>query len=118
MAEAALEKSARNPVLLKVTELVSYADYLLVVTATSATQAKAIAEGVMMVAKKAGFQVYSREGLDSARWILIDVGDVVLHVFQPEDRDYYDLEALWLEAPRVEIPGADEATELAPLFAS
>ncbi|MCP4870400.1 MAG: ribosome silencing factor [Proteobacteria bacterium] len=118
MAEAALEKKARNPVLLHVTELVSYADYLLVLTATSAPQAKAIAEGVMTAAKKAGFKVHSKEGLDAARWILVDVGDVVMHVFQPEDRDYYDLEALWLEAPRIEIPGADEATELAPLFAS
>jgi ribosome-associated protein len=118
MAAAALEKKARNPVLLKVTELVSYADYLLILTATSAPQAKAIAEGVMASAKKAGFEVNSKEGLASARWILIDVGDVVMHIFQPEDRDYYDLEALWLEAPRVEIPGADEATELAPLFAS
>ncbi len=118
LAEEALDKKARNPVLLEVSELVSYADYLLILTATSATQAQAIAESVMLRAKRSGLEVYSKEGLDTARWILIDVGDVVMHVFQPEERDYYDLEALWLEAPRVEIPGAEEATELAPLFAS
>ncbi len=118
LAEEALEKKARNPVLLEVTHLVSYADYLLVVTATSAAQAKAIAESCMLKAKKSGLEVISKEGLDSAKWILMDVGDVVIHVFQPEERDYYDIEGLWVEAPRVTIPGAEEATTLAPLFAS
>jgi len=72
---------------------------------------------VLAVAKQNGLAVSSKEGMSTARWILVDVGDVVMHVFQPEERDYYDLEGMWLEAPRVEIPGADEATELAPLFA-
>jgi ribosome-associated protein len=118
LAEVSLDKKARNPVLLEVTELVSYTDYLLILTATSAPQARAIADAVIAAAKQAGLEVFSIEGLVSARWILIDVGDVVAHIFQPEQRGYYDLEGLWLEAPRVAIPGAEEATELAPLFAS
>lgn len=118
LAEEALDKKARSPILLEVTDLVSYADYLLVVTATSAPQAKAIAESCMLKAKQSGLKVLSKEGLESARWILMDVGDVVIHIFQPEERDYYDLEGLWVEAPRVDIPGADSVTDIAPLFAS
>ncbi len=118
LAEEALDKKSVNPVLLEVTNLVSYADYLLILTAGSAAQSKAISEACIERAKKLGMEVVSKEGLQSGRWVLLDFGDVVVHVFQPNERTYYDLEALWVEAPRVEIPGADEATDYAPIFAS
>lgn len=117
LALETLEKKARSPVLLEVSDLVSYADYLLIVTATSAAHGQAIADGCVDKASGAGLPVLSREGMSSARWILVDFGDVVLHVFQPVERGYYDLETLWIEAPRVEIPGADAATDLEPVFA-
>jgi ribosome-associated protein len=117
LAEEALAKKAIDPILLQVSALCSYADYLLIVTATSAPQAQAIAEGCMAKVKQSGLQVNAREGLGSARWILIDFGDVVLHVFQPDERGYYDLETLWVEAPRIDIPGADQAG-MVPVFTS
>lgn len=116
LAEEALDKKALNPVLLEVSALCSYADYLLIVTATSAPQAQAIADGCMGKVKQAGLKVVNKEGLDSARWALIDFGDVVLHVFQPDERGYYDLETLWVEAPRIEIPGVDLAQRMVPVF--
>ena len=118
LAEEALAKKAFNPVLLEVSDLCSYADYLLIVTATSAPQAGAIADGCMARVKQAGLPVVTKEGLDSARWILIDFGDVVLHVFQPDERGYYDLETLWVEAPRIDIPGVEGHSELQPVFAT
>ena len=118
LAEAALDKKSKNPVLLEVTNLVSYADYLLILTGTSAPHVQAIAQGCLDAVKGAGQKLYSKEGMRSARWVLLDFGDVVAHVFQPDERLYYDLETLWIEAPRVDIPGADDATELAPIFAT
>jgi len=111
LATAALDKQAVNPVLLEVKDLVSYADYLLVVTATSAPHVKAVAEEAMRTAKTNGVELLTNEGLDSARWVLLDFGDVVVHIFQPVERGYYDLETLWLEAPRVDIPGAEDAVD-------
>lgn len=117
LAEEALDKKAIGPVLLEVSSLCSYADYLLIVTATSAPQAQAICDGCMGKVKAAGLSVVNKEGLDSARWVLIDFGDVVLHVFQPDERGYYDLETLWVEAPRIDIPGVDQADAMIPVFA-
>ena len=118
LAEEILAKKALNPVLLEVSDLCSYADYLLIATATSAPQAQAISEGCMHKAKQSGLPVINKEGLDSARWVLIDFGDVVLHVFQPDERGYYDLETLWVDAPRIEIPGVGLGDGMVPVFAS
>ena len=68
--------------------------------------------------KQSGLKVYAKEGLGSARWILVDFGDVVLHVFQPDERGYYDLETLWVEAPRIDVPGAEQADGMVPVFAT
>ncbi|MEE2828716.1 MAG: ribosome silencing factor [Myxococcota bacterium] len=111
LATAALDKKAVNPSMLEVKDLVSYADYLLLVTTTSGPHAKAVAEACIKCAKVSGVELLASEGLESARWILLDFGDVVVHIFQPLERGYYDLETLWLEAPRVEIPGSEDATD-------
>jgi ribosome-associated protein len=116
LSKAALDKKAVNPVLLEVSELVSYADYLLIVTATSAPHVQAIADDARRLAKEQGVDLLANEGLDSCRWVLLDFGDVVLHVFQPVERNYYDLETLWLEAPRIEIPGAEDAVDSESMY--
>ena len=116
LATAALDKKAVNPILLEVKDLVSYADYLLVVTATSAPHVKAVADEAMRVAKVEGVLLLANEGFDSARWVLLDFGDVVFHIFQAVERGYYDLETLWLEAPRVEIPGAEDAVDTNAMY--
>ncbi len=102
-----VEKKGIEPVLLEVTGLVSYADYLLVVTATSQPHAEAVADAAIRAMKAEGLSVLSHEGTASGRWVLADFGDVVLHIFSPQDRGYYDLEGMWMEAKRIPIPGVE-----------
>lgn len=116
LSAAVLDKKAVNPVLLEVSDLVSYADYLLIVTATSSPHVLAVADEARRLAKEEGIDLLANEGLDSSRWVLLDFGDVVLHIFQPVERNYYDLETLWLEAPRVDIPGAEEAVDTESMY--
>ena len=108
-ADTAMELQAADPVLLDVQGLVSYADYLLVLTGTSVPHVQALADGLRRRAKAEGITVVSVEGERAAKWALLDFGDVIVHVFQPAERGYYDLEGMWGEVPRVEIPGADQA---------
>jgi len=107
VAEAALEKKGLDPVLIHVEELVSYADYVLLVTATSTPQVDAIAQHCARVGKDAGHKPLSIEGRSGGNheWILVDFGDIVLHIFQQDARARYDLEGLWVDAAQVEIPG-------------
>jgi ribosome-associated protein len=104
LAGAALDKKAIDPVLLQVSHLVSYADYLLVVTANSRTHAEALLEACRSRAKEHGLLPRSVEGVEAGKWVLADFGDVVLHIFGENERMYYDLESLWTEAPRVDLP--------------
>ena len=108
--EAALEKKAIDPVLLDVQELCSYTAYLLVISGRSDRQVDAIAEGIreqMAVQKKV--RPIGVEGIGSGQWALLDYGDIVVHVFYHPAREYYDLEGLWIDAPRVAIDVPDEA---------
>ena len=109
LAEAAVDKKCLYPVLLEVTDLVSYADYLLVVTASSRPQIEAIISSCNDAAKANDLPRAQVEGDERGKWVLVDYGDVILHVFQENERGYYDLEGLWRDAPRVEIPGVDLA---------
>ena len=90
-----------------VSDLVSYADYVLVVSGSSPPHLDAIAGACVKEAKARGVRPVAVEGSGSSGWILVDLGDVVLHVFHPEERGYYDIEGMWVDAPRVEIPGID-----------
>jgi len=101
--KAAVDKKAENPVVIDLRNLTSLADYFLIVTASSDTQARTIADEVKRKLKERSVLPISVEGYDSANWILLDYGDLVVHVFRPEFRELYDLESLWLDAPRVEV---------------
>ena len=101
--KAAVDKKAENPVVIDLRNLTSLADYFLIVTASSDTQARTIADEVKKKLKERNVLPISVEGYDSANWILLDYGDLVVHVFRPEFRELYDLESLWLDAPRVEV---------------
>ncbi|MCG3172645.1 MAG: Ribosomal silencing factor RsfS [Myxococcota bacterium] len=81
--------------------LASYADFLVFVSGTSDRHVSSIAEKVMETLKAAGEIPVSVEGLESAQWVLLDYGDVILHVFQPPVRDYYDLESMWTDAKKI-----------------
>ena len=86
---------ALEPVTLDVRELSSVTDYLLVASGTSSRHVKSLAENVLMKAKASGVRPLGVEGELTGDWVLVDFGDVVVHVMQPATRSFYDLERLW-----------------------
>ncbi len=82
-------------VVLDVSEKTSIADFLVIATGTSGRHVKSIANEVLVKAKEAGYEALGCEGEDSANWVLVDLGDVIVHVLQKESRDFYELEKLW-----------------------
>ena len=86
---------ALEPVTLDVRELSSVTDYLLVACGTSSRHVKSLAENVLMKAKASGVRPLGVEGERTGDWVLVDFGDVVVHVMQPATRSFYDLERLW-----------------------
>jgi len=103
LSEAALDQKALDLLVIDVRGLTSFADGFILATATSDRHAKAVADAVTKAAKDAGLGVLGTEGYDEGHWILIDVGDIIVHVFQEETRSHYDLERLWADAPRLDI---------------
>jgi ribosome-associated protein len=100
IARCAAEKKAGEIVELDLRALVSYTDYLLICTGNSERQTKAIHDSIAEgISHGLGLHPRRVEGLPSARWILMDYLDVVVHIFTPAMRDFYRLEALWGEAP-------------------
>ena len=79
------------------------ADYFVIMDAASTRQVKSIADEVVDQAEEAGITVNEVEGKNSAKWILLDLGNVIVHVFQEDEREYYNLEKLWSDAPAVDI---------------
>lgn len=104
-----LERQAIDPVLLDVRGLCGYTDYLLILGGRSPRQVRAIAEAVLRGLREDGFRPYGQEGIDEARWVLLDYSDVVLHIFLEDLRDFYDLESLWADAPRQAVASPAEA---------
>lgn len=103
------ERKARDPVLFHVGGLTSMTDYFLVASGGSTRQVQAITRNVLRKMRDAGFHSYGVEGEKEGQWVLMDFGDVVVHVFYEPVRSFYDLESLWVEAPRIE--GPDEEAE-------
>ncbi len=100
----ALEKKAYDLVLVEVGGHSSLADYFLLCTGRSDTQVQAIAQGIEENLKRFGLRLLSLEGFSRGQWVLMDFGDVVVHIFYEPVREYYDLERLWSHAPRVTLP--------------
>lgn len=103
-AEAALDKKGIDLVVLDVREHTSIADYFLIVSGRSDTQVRSIAEHVEEVCRKSGYRPLAVEGLRHGQWVLIDLGDILVHVFYAPVREFYDLERLWSEAPHPVLP--------------
>ena len=101
--EAALTKNALQPVLMDVSQNSSYTNYILIFSGRSTRQVEAITEAIRQGMKGAGHEVLGVEGTRGAQWMLLDYSDVVVHVFYHPQRQFYDLEGLWSEAPRVPI---------------
>ena len=108
--QAALEKHALEPILIDVSELGSYTDFIGIVSGRSDRQVDAIADSICQVMKGHGRRVYGQEGSGNGRWTLLDFGAFVIHVFYHPVREFYDLESLWIEAPRVKLDVPPEAT--------
>ncbi|MEK3807876.1 MULTISPECIES: ribosome silencing factor [Metabacillus] len=99
MAKAADDKRGEDIVALKMEGISLIADYFLICHGNSDKQVQAIAREMKDQAGEKGINVKRLEGFDEARWVLIDMGDVVAHVFHKEERGYYKLEKLWGDAP-------------------
>ena len=103
VVNAALELKALQPAALDVRALTSYADTLILVTGRSDRHARSIADSVLSALSQEGERPLGVEGYEEGRWILVDFGDLILHVFQAQVREHYDLERLWSDAPRLEV---------------
>ncbi len=104
-AAYALEKKAFNVRILKVKDISSLTDYLLLASGRSDRQVQAVAEAVKLGLKKEhASPPIAVEGMKEGRWVLIDYGDVMVHIFQEPVRDFYDLDGLWSEAHELTIP--------------
>lgn len=102
--EAAAEKKAINSVVLDLREIASFTDYFVITSGTNERQVQAISDEIVETLKKTGTSAARVEGYKTAEWILLDYGDFVVHVFDEKARTFYDLERLWRESRRVELP--------------
>jgi ribosome-associated protein len=103
IADLCLEKKGLDVVILDVRGMTSYADYFVVASGESERQVSAMAQNVVTQLKTEGFTTFGSEGFETGRWVLVDFGEVVAHLFFEEVRSFYDLEGLWADAPREKV---------------
>jgi ribosome silencing factor RsfS/YbeB/iojap len=104
---AAESKKATDIKVLDLRGVTSFADFFVICTGSNARQVQAISEEVGLQMKQQARELpLSLEGYDQAEWVLLDYGDLLVHIFSPKAREYYDLERLWRSAKPVEIPAA------------
>lgn len=102
IAKAASDKKANDIVILDMQKVSMVTDYFVICSANSTTQVRAIADHIEEKLQEQGSRVLHKEGYREGRWILLDFGSCVAHVFVEEDRRFYNLEQLWGDAPRLE----------------
>ena len=98
IADFSLEKKAEDVVLLNLKDITTITDYFVICSADSDVQVKAIADNIIGKLKEQKIKIWHTEGYQSLKWVLLDLVDVVVHIFQPETREYYGLEKLWGDA--------------------
>jgi ribosome-associated protein len=105
VVKAALEHKIISPVLLNLTGISQITDFFYIASLDNPRQVKSVAEKIVLRVKEAGGSTLGVEGISASdtRWALIDLGDVIVHLFLPEARELYDLEGLWADAPRVDM---------------
>ena len=106
---AALKKKAFDILALDIRAYTTVADYFVICSGSSNRQVQAIAESIELDLKKHAFYPLGIEGFTHGSWILIDYGDIVMHIFYQPVREFYELERLWAEAPRLALDGRDAA---------
>ena len=102
-------------VVLDLREIASFTDYFMIASGTNARQVQAIADEVVEQLKKQGTRAARVEGYNTAEWVLVDYGDFIVHVFEDKARRFYDLERLWRDAARVELPAEFRRRQLKAL---
>ncbi|HDH11084.1 MAG TPA: ribosome silencing factor [Nitrospirae bacterium] len=105
VAELAIDKKARDTIILELKDLSTIADYFVICSGENPAQIKAIADAIDEYFSKKKIFPIGKEGLDVAHWVLIDYGDIVIHIFDKETRGFYDLEKFWMDAPRIPVEG-------------
>jgi ribosome-associated protein len=103
------EKKAKDILALDVRNITSLFDYVVIASGDSNRQTKALARNVQDRLKELGAKVYGVEGEQSGEWVLVDLGDIVVHVMQPTVRQYYNLEELWASAKKAPKPRKKKA---------
>jgi ribosome-associated protein len=110
---ASLQRKAKDLIILNVKELSSFADYFIICSGTSDRQVQAIAESIQGNLKEHGILALGVEGERTGKWVLMDYEDIIVHIFYEPIREFYDIERLWSDAPRMEV--GDDLTELTDL---
>ncbi len=100
-ADIAYDKKASDVLLLDIEELTSIADYFVICNGNNTRQIQAISDAIEDELKKQGARMLHREGIAESGWLILDFGDVIVHIFGPKEREYYRLERLWSEAKTV-----------------
>ncbi|NOY65069.1 MAG: ribosome silencing factor [Nitrospirae bacterium] len=103
IVEAASEKKAKDTEVLHLTGLTIMTDYFVICSGESTTQVRTIVDYIEEQLRKAGVKPSGIEGYSHSKWVLMDYGDVIVHVFEEETRQYYEIEKLWIDAPRIEV---------------
>jgi ribosome-associated protein len=109
IVEAAQERKVDDVVGLDVRKISSFADTFIIATGTSDRHVRSVADSIEAALKAHGEPPMGIEGHDEGRWVLIDCGDTIVHIFQQEIRDHYDLERLWSDAPALELKAASRS---------
>jgi len=112
---AADDKKAHDLVILDISQIASFADHFLICTGDSARQMQAIADEVEKRLKAEGVRPAHVEGYQNSEWILMDYGDMVVHIFSRNARVYYDLERLWRDGKRIDADALVEKREVKPI---
>ena len=101
IVDVASDKKASDIVLLRTAEITTMADYFVIASGRSDRQVQALSQAIVDELRDEGIKPIGVEGLRSARWVLLDYGSVIVHLFAPEEREYYGLERLWSTATQV-----------------
>lgn len=99
--DVASDKLAEDIVLLDLRQTAPFADYFVIMSAGSSRQIQALEEDITGAMKECQVRLHHREGASASGWVLLDFSDVVVHIFGPEEREFYSLERLWSRAPQV-----------------
>jgi len=103
IANIALEEKAFDVLILDVRDVTVLADYFVIASGRSTIQVKVIAENIEDLLLEEGYRPLRREGFNEGRWVILDYGSVIVHIFRQQEREYYELEKLWGDAREIEI---------------